>query len=160
MLVKNEQFIALIRKHKADSGRSITAYAELIGRPLGTVKTWIHKGVIKDTYRQKIVDEFPEIFSEEAINDMPSNLVPVPKKSEKVGNMLVLVKTELARIQIQNLTSLLGWFLFEASAEDRNSFRDALEDDWTQFLELTRAMTGETAFEVTKNEGRLDWWKR
>lgn len=160
MLVTNELFIALIRKHKADSGRSISAYAELIGRPLGTVKTWIHKGVIKDTYRQKVVEEFPEIFSGDTIISLPSEVVPVPKKSEKVGNMLVLVKTELARIQIQSLTSILGWFLFEASAEDRNSFRDAMGDDWTQFLELTRAMTGETAFEVTKNEGRLDWWKR
>jgi hypothetical protein len=149
-------FQEAIKEYLKRNDSTIATLAQRIGKSDRTVGDWIRLGIKRDDYRQKIVDEYPWLFNQ---NESGQIAVPVRVSEADTArqNLLVLLKTEHARPALGNLTAILVWFLFKASAEDRNQFRDMLGDDWKQFLELTRAMTNETAFEVTKNEGRLEW---
>ncbi len=128
--------------------------ARLIGKPVNTVGDWVRHGVKRERDRQRIVEAYPQVFGVVATgkSNIPSQLAQPPD----LGFSSIL-KTEMARMVIQNLSALLDWFLFEASKEERNHFRDQLGDDWKHLLELTRAMTNEKAFDVTREEGRLAW---
>jgi hypothetical protein len=63
-------------------------------------------------------------------------------------------KIDQARRHIGELSEILDWFLFSGSIEERNFFRDELGESWKDLLWFTRSMTGETAFEIQKREGR------
>jgi len=69
-------------------------------------------------------------------------------------NISVTGKIDQARRHIGELSEILDWFLFTGSTEERHFFRDELAESWKDLLWLTRAMTGETAFEIQKREGR------
>lgn len=138
---------------------TIAALALKINKSDRTVGDWIRLGIKRDHVRQRIVDEYPWLFERSDDGAQATSVTQTHKSvaDDSRKRMLVLFKTELAHPSILYLSSVLAWFLFDATAEERNEFRDTLGDDWKQFLELTRAMTNETAFEVAKSEGRLEW---
>lgn len=156
----SEQFQEVLRQYLQGENLSVNALARRIGKPRSTVKQWVQSGVSRDKDRLRIISEHPQIFNGEAVGEVTLK-APVPvRKSVQVADthsLLVFMRTEQARSLLLNLRVTLVWFLFKASAEERNTFRDELGDEWSNFLELTRAMTNETAFEITKSEGRLDW---
>lgn len=154
--VTADQFKAAIEKHMRDKNLTLAALARKLGKGESTVGEWRQTGIKRDSTRQQLVAQYPWLFNPDS-----SDSEPVPARVSEADaarqNLLVLMKTEQARPALLNLTAILTWFLFKASADERNQFRDMLGDDWPHFLELTRAMTNETAFEITKQEGRLEW---
>ena len=159
MQITREGFQESLKDYLKENDISISDLARRIGKSDRTVGDWIRLGIKLDSRRQEIITEYPWLFTKE-ISATESPMLPMEKSVSSFDHkVLVLIKTEQAMSTVLYLMANLQWFLFEASAEDRNSFRDSMGDDWKNFLELTRAMTGEMAFEVTRQEGRLDWCK-
>lgn len=159
-ILTSEQFREALKRYLQDENLSVNALARNLGKPRSTVKQWVQSGVSRDKDRLRIISEHPQIFGDEAAGEATLKAPAPVRKSAQVADthaLLVFIKTEQARSLLLNLRTTLVWFLFKASAVERNAFRDELGDEWSNFLELTRAMTNETAFEITKNEGRLDW---
>lgn len=154
----NEEFRAAINSYREREHLSILGLAQKLKKNDSTVGDWVHKGIKRDSYRQRVIEQYPEIFDQHKQEVAVQAVVDLDPTRRH--DLLVLLKTEQALPAVLNLTAILIWFLFKASVEQRNYFRDTLGDDWKHFLELTRAMTGETAFEVTKQEGRLEWCKK
>ncbi|MDP4001817.1 MAG: hypothetical protein Q8P69_02105 [bacterium] len=154
MTLTFEEFRVALQSHLERENINASDLARRIGRPINTVGDWVRHGVKRERDRQRIIETYPHIFRIEATGK--STIPEQPIQSPDLGFSSIL-KTEMARMVIQNLSALLDWFLFEASKEERNHFRDQLGDDWKHLLELSRAMTSETAFDVTKQEGRLAW---
>lgn len=154
MTLTTEEFRIALHNYLGRENINASDLARLIGKPVNTVGDWVRRGVKRERDRQRIVEAYPQVFGVVATGKsiMPSQLTQPPD----LGFSSIL-KTEMARMVIQNLSALLDWFLFEASADERNHFRDQLGDDWKHLLELSRAMTNETAFDVIKQEGRLAW---
>lgn len=154
MTLTTEEFRAALLNYIQSENITAADLARRIGKPINTVGDWVRHGVKRERDRQRIVEAYPQVFGVVATGKsiMPSQLAQPPD----LGFSSIL-KTEMARMVIQNLSALLDWFLFEASVDERNHFRDQLGDDWKHLLELSRAMTSETAFDVTKQEGRLAW---
>ena len=160
-------FQAALRRYLEVNKMNITALARRLGRGESTVGDWVRLGIQRDEHRQKVIEQYPQIFNSSPNSNVRSNReVSIPPAQPAVvldmvdRRLLVLIKTEQVQPAILHISLVLKWFLFKASAEERNRFRDDLGSDWQNFLELTRAMTNETAFEVTKQEGRLEWCQK
>lgn len=151
-----DEFKEAIDRYLTTNKMTIAALAQRLGKGETTVGDWRRGGIKSDEGRQQIIAAHPWLFE-------PGAETPAPptRASGKNGthDTLVLIKTEQARLELLALRSLLIWFLFDASADERHQFRDNLGDEWKHFLELTRAMTNETAFGMANTEGRLEWCK-
>ena len=157
-VLSQEEFKQGIKNYLTEKNLTVAELSVKVNRGRSTVNDWIHTGVKSEEMREKIVSENAWLFSE---GKGEKSLTPSIKSTSVLEpSFLLVLKSELARPLISNLTGTLIWFLFDATAKERDYFRDTLGEDWKNFLELTRAMTGETAFEVTKQEGRLDWYKK
>ena len=154
MTLSDTQFQEAIKNYLKSNSLNIASLARKASLSESTVGDWVRKGVKSEARRKQIVAEYPWLFD----SGVKEERTPLRQLADK--SLLVLIKTEQAHSSVLSLTATLVWFLFKASAEDRDYFRDWLGDDWKNFLELTRAMTGETAFEVTKQEGRLQWFQK
>lgn len=144
----NAVFMEAVRSHCRDKGITIAGLAKSIGIPRGTVSGWANKGVRDDKVRDKLVEQYPQIFG--GGKSVVGNLGAV---LSGVGG--IDFKIEAARFSVGYLSGLLDWFLYTATREERNRFRDELGNQWKHFLELTRGMTSEAAFDVAKSERRL-----
>ncbi|MDP7560930.1 MAG: hypothetical protein QF745_10370 [Planctomycetota bacterium] len=150
-ILSNEKFMSAIRRFMADNNlKGPDALAEKSGIPRGTASHWLYYGIKKESRRAKVVQQYPQIFNPDGVSS----------PSMEGGEILILVKTELARLLITDVNTLLEWFLTKASADDRNRFRDELEESWGVFLELSRAMTSETAYEKAREENRTPWMQK
>lgn len=163
MILSNEEFISILRKKMEDSGLNQSEFARRLGEKRESVLQWRRDGIKRDKVRQRVISAHPELFSSDGIH-ADTELVPVEipkrKKADAIQQMRTAVKTEFARHHVASLENILVWFLFQATSEERNQFRDDLGDAWKEFLSLTRAMTGETALEITKGEGGLQKWEQ
>jgi hypothetical protein len=144
----NAVFMEAVRSHCSSKGISIADLARSINIPRGTVSGWANKGIQNDKAREKIVEKYPQIFG----GGKPA--------AASLGSVLsgagsLDFKIEAARASVGYLSGLLEWFLYIATREERNRFRDELGNQWKHFLELTRGMTSEAAFDVAKSERRL-----
>jgi hypothetical protein len=170
--VTNDQFIEGLRSRFAASGMTQRQFAALLGLPRRTFRVRLQKGIQQDSARQAFADLHPEVFNGADLPavDQTAEFQAEPSKSaalEKPGpapnagrKLQALVKLELGRQNVANLSEILVWFLFKATAEERELFREELGDAWKDFLNLTRAMTGPTAFGIAKEEGRLEKWEQ
>lgn len=154
ILMSLDDFKAAIQNYCHAHNITFKQLGERIGEPRRTVSRWANEGIKTNNVRQRVVEKYPFLFSAEA---QAGIVPPAPTAAPANREILLTVKVEQARPAVLCLSSVLTWFLFSASAEERNRFRDELGDDWQHILELTRAMTGEKAFEVTIREGRLSW---
>lgn len=159
-----EQFVEAVNQYAQKTGVSRNKLAGQIGKPRQTVDDWFKKGIKRKPARDRIIAEYPEIFDGYEPLDQPpvastsTATVEIPHEHTHTftdHEVLALVKTERAHHDISSLTETLQWFLFQATSADRNKFRDSLGETWKYFLELTRAMTGEKAYEIAKQEGRI-----
>jgi hypothetical protein len=146
--MENAAFMEAVRSHCKDKGISIANLARSINKPRGTVSGWANKGVTDEKIRKKIVEQYPQIFGG---GSSPTAILG----SDFSGRDGLDFKIEAARVAVGYLSGLLDWFLYSATREERNRFRDELSNQWKHFLELTRGMTSEAAFDVAKSEGRL-----
>lgn len=156
-LISNEEFKAAIAGYLKEKNLQVTALAAEIGKPRSTVDGWLHKGIAKNGVRQRTAEAYPQIFRAQPGQTAEPPAQKKVVRSRHLQELLSLMKIEQTRSHLLNLRTLLVWFLFEASADDRNQFRDMLGDEWKNFLELTRAMTNEMAFDISRSEGRLEW---
>lgn len=159
--ITDTEFQAAVKGYLRNEHFSIAELSRKVGKGKSTVGDWIRTGIKRDEVRQKIVDQYPWLFnSNESESGLEAVSVPVTGADIARQSLLVLLKTEQARSVILQLRSILAWFLFQASSDDRNQFRDMLGDEWKQFLKLTIAMTNEKAFDLAQKEGELKWNKR
>jgi len=146
--MENTTFMEAVRSHCNAKGISIADLARSINTPRGTVSGWANKGIQNDKAREKIVEKYPQIFGGgQTATASPSMALPSASNSD--------FKIETARLAVGYLSGLLEWYLYTATREERNRFRDELGNQWKHFLELTRGMTSEAAFDVAKSERRL-----
>ncbi len=160
MEITRSDFQDALKAYLKDNDITITALARKVGKDPTSVGDWIRHGIRRDDIRHKIADDHPWLFNREGKLSQKEVIDKPEKRTDPNQSLLSLIKSEQARSGILVLKAILMWFLFEASAEERNQFRDSIGEDWKNFLELTRAMTGETAFEVAKQEGRLEWCQK
>lgn len=137
-----------------------TELARRAGVSRGVAEHWVYDGLKKRSNIDAVVAQYPWLFEHEGsvpeevqAEDAVLKETSAPAVLNSNRNLLVLVKIEQARCNILCLAAILEWFL-GASKEERNLFRDAIGDTWKELLWLTRAMTGETALEIAKQEGR------
>jgi len=165
-VMTSEEFSKAIRDYAKRNDLSIVALAKLIGIPRETVQFWAARGVKREKTRKKIMDNYPMIFSEggDCILTSGSEVVslsatmPVSNQHRPSVNrkddVQVLMRIELGRHGIVALSDTLQWFI-AASPTEREKFRESLGGLWKNFLELTRAMTGERALEIALEERRV-----
>ena len=137
-----------LRSYRDSNSLTTAELARRIGKPDSTVGDWIKHGIKRDDVREEIVQQYPQILGSgsTAAENLGSTL--------STGNSFDF-KIETARLSVGYLSGLLEWFLYTATREERNRFRDELGNQWKHFLELTRGMTSEAAFDVAKSERRL-----
>lgn len=160
-ITSNEDFKAAIKSYIVARGfHGAGELAKELGIPSGTIEDWGYRGLKSEGGRRRIVERHPQLFT--ANGSLPPtkasvspNPIPPREDSHPDRKIVVIVKAEVVRGDVAALTKRLEWFLYQASPEERNQFRDVLGEDWKHFLELCRAMTGETAFEIAKKEGRI-----
>ena len=157
MTMDSAQFQEAIKRYLIENHINGTQLADKVGKPVSTVGDWIRNGIKRERDRKRIIEEFPWLFDSIVQPLVIPDKVPSNHSHQQ---LLVMIKIEQASPALHHLKAILEWFLFHASAQDRDHFRKSFGDDWKNFLELTRAMTGETAFEVTKQEGRLEWCQK
>lgn len=153
-----EEFKAAIQSYLKTHKMSVGQLAKKISRPRTSIEHWYYHGVKREGDRRKIQKQYPWLFNSSS-GEVPSEIPPSPHVPQENAELkfTLAIKTERAHEMILYLTALLEWFLFKATAEERNQFRDALGKNWEHFLGLTRAMTNEKAFEIAKQEGELKW---
>lgn len=148
----NEQFMAAFRSFIKSEGIGIQELANRLNKPLGTVNRWVYLGIKKESWRKKIVDRYPHIFQTSPVTNV------LDKSNDKMTDVLrevvVLIKIEQALMLIVGLSDVLNWFLFEATQDERNRFRDSIPN-WSRIRNMVTAMTNEHTLEVIKNEGGL-----
>lgn len=160
-----QEFAEAIRRYAFENGLTISGLARSIGKPRETVQFWANGKVKNQETRQKIMNDYPTIFCEgnnsiPALNNevrLLSKSVPVPNKNKsfnKQDDIQLLMRIELGRQGIVSLSDTLQWFISASSAE-REKFRESLGGLWKNFLELTRAMTGEHALRIALEERRV-----
>lgn len=156
--ISTAEFQGAITKYLKSEDFSIAKLARKIGKDRTTIGDWIRTGIKRDKVRHKIVKQYPWLFNSSG-NSSAVASVQVSEPDAARQSLLVLLKTEQACLALLQLQSILTWFLFRASPDDRNQFRDMLGDEWKSFLKLTLAMTNEKAFELAQREGELKWNK-
>ncbi len=146
--MENTAFITAVKAYRETKNLTIAAMARELGKGESTIGDWIKKGIGRDDLREKVVAQYPQVFG----SDQPAvaNLGSTPSTGSSFD-----LKIEAARLSVGYLSGLLEWFLYTATREERNRFRDELGNQWKHFLELTRGMTSEAAFDVAKSERRL-----
>jgi hypothetical protein len=147
-VLSNEDFQQKLREYIAENrlGGPV-GLARHLQRPQSTVGDWLYKGVLDDGRRARVIRELPQIF-----NHHEDSFVATGTLS---GSVLARLKVELVQERVSILSGYLEWFLFQASELEREQLRNTLGEKWNHFLELTRAMTSERAFEMAQEEGRL-----
>lgn len=167
----NEDFLRGIRKYVADQQITVAEFARRVNRPYPTVQDWVQNGLRSEYGRRRVAVSYPWLFSSEnsQMKQVLENSSSVsenhkPKQLESQdcsrNSFLSTVKIEMSRHYVLSFTELLRWFVFQATEKERNEFRDELGDGWRDFLSLTRAMTGETALRVTREQGGLTKWEQ
>jgi hypothetical protein len=140
-----------------------------MGQKRENLRNWLKVGIVTEKRREEVVQTYPWLFSSNGSqsNDLPNggeveeqSLPPAAAKPNPARELQIVVKTQFAWRDIACLSEILIWFLFNATREEREQFREDLGDAWKEFLNLTRAMTGETAFRIAKEEGRLQRWEQ
>jgi len=161
-----QEFAEAIRRYASVNNLTISGLAKLIGKPRETVQFWANGKVKSQETRQKIINDYPMIFSEggdsiptsgsEVV--LPSVIMPVSNQHRPVVNrkddVQILMRIELGRHGIVALSDTLQWFI-AASPAEREKFRESLGGLWKNFLDLTRAMTGEHALQIALEERRV-----
>ena len=166
--ITNEQFMADLKRYLTKNEMTQKELAAKVQRAQPTVAGWKQVGLVDDATRRKVVDAYPWLFSSNGSSSDDSSKGEVEEQSSPAAaakanvarGLQASVKTEFARQYVACLGEILAWFLFSATREEREQFRENLGDAWKDFLELTRGMTGETAFEIAKQEGRLEKWEQ
>lgn len=158
VVISNQDFKMTLRSHLEITGQSVGEFAREVGRPRETVRGWFNYGIKNEAVRAKTIAQLGQVFGN--VTQELAQQVSEPKASNSSNNVLVLIKTEQVRMLTENISSLLEWFIKNATREERNAFRVVMGEDWPRFLGLTRAMTNETALKVSIDEGGLDWLKR
>lgn len=158
MELTNDQFKNALRSYLEREKISALELSRRVKKGDSTIGDWLKRGIIRDAIRQQVVDKYPWLFGGVAVIEVLKGTTLV--SNDPLHGILISVKTKHVGLWIESLGDILKWFLFSATAEERNAFRDSLGDDWTNFLELTRALTNEQAFQITLQEGRLDWCKQ
>jgi hypothetical protein len=166
--MNNEQFRDTVKQYLEVNGISQFGLAKRIGVSPQTISNWIQRGCVTDDGRARIVGKYPFLFAiqgqGEQLDDLPlsvsrATLCPLERiAKDSIRPVQTFVKTEFARQHVASLSEILVWFLFKATSEERQQFRDELGEEWRNFLSLTRAMTGELAFKVIEEEGALQKW--
>ena len=146
----NEQFMAALKSYIQSQKLSQSSLARQIGRPRETVQDWVTRGLSIDSRREEIVAQYPHIFSQIGAS--------TDSNSPEI-NIKLIISIELAKVHIAELSKILRSLVFDLTGSEREVFRTRLGESWNDFLNLTRAMTGETALQVTLREGGLDKWK-
>ena len=161
-----EDFKAAIAAYIRQRGyRGPADLAKELARLPATVEDWLYRGPRSRQGRAKIVERYPAIFGRlglggtEGAPFIPEDSPPESPAADKSRALTLAVRVELARMNVVSVSSLLAWFVQEASEEERHSFRAALGEEWQRFIDLTRAMVGEKALEMARSEGRLAWLK-
>ncbi|MFA7216693.1 MAG: hypothetical protein WC095_01775 [Candidatus Paceibacterota bacterium] len=161
-----QEFAEAIRRYASSNGLTIAGLARSIGKPRETVQFWANGKLKNEESRQKIMNDYPMIFSED--NNFTSTsdtegipfsvIMPVSNQHKPAVNrkddVQVLMRIELGRHGIVALSDTLQWFI-AASPTERDKFRESLGGLWRNFLDLTRAMTGERALEIALEERRV-----
>ena len=138
----------VLQEYRKGKRLTVVQMANELGVPKWSLEKWMYYGVIpRQRYRGILEQKFPGIFADEQ-----QQLADVEKAKSVVNSAEVSVNISLARVYIAALGRTFLWFLFEASAEERNQFREKLGEEWNRFFDLCRAMLGEKAFEVVKRE--------
>ena len=126
-----------------------------LGVPESTLNDWINKDIpfkrIRAKYRKILRDKFPEVFEETTAGVSETKVIPSSNLDLKI---------QYSRLLILQISMILESLIFNGSTEKRNYFRASLGKEWLWFIELTRAMVGEKALEVIKEEGRLHLERR
>lgn len=148
-----EEFKAAIQRYLKAQEMTVGELAKKIQRPKKTVEWWYYHGTTEKN-RRKIQEQYPWLF--DLAKETPPEVPPPPLENIQL-RLASFVKTEQAREAVLYLTATLEWFLFKATAKERDQFRDELGKDWVDFLGLTRAMTNEKAFEIAREQGELKW---
>ena len=163
-IASNDAFKAAIKQYiVANNLGGPNELAKEIGRPRKTVEDWYYRGLTSEKGRRQVVERYPQLFSAKntiasgQADVVLSEKAPAPPREDKRPDrkIVTMVKVEVVRGEVAALAKHLEGFLYQATPDERNQFRDALGEEWKRFLELCRAMTGETAFQVAKDEGRL-----
>lgn len=157
MEIRNAQdFAMFLRWYAEKHGLTRTAFAKIVGRPHQTVGHWFIDGIKPEPHREKIMAEFPEIFSESRNMPRPANNhdLLAATSIDHSKQMTLVMKVELGRQGTLILSDILEWFI-NSTPEERHRFREELGEIWKNFLELTRAMTGEQALKMAVQERRV-----
>lgn len=165
MKIQNSaDFSQSIRNYLSKSGLSRKELADKTGCSKHMIMDWLRYGLKTAQKRDEIIKKYPWIFldnlsSDPTVRAEELTLATLPVSPPKVltnpvNEVQVLMKIELGRHGIVVLSDILQWFI-DASADERNRFREELGGIWKNFLELTRAMTGERALELALQERRV-----
>jgi hypothetical protein len=147
-VLSNDDFQDAIRKFiKLHELGGPKGFGKRFGIAIGTIEHWLYKGIVSPTCRARRIASLPEVF------DSSEN---VTETTSSGGSTFVArLKMELVQERVLTLSLHLTWFLFTATEAERDQLREILGDKWSYFIELTRAMTSETAFRMAREEGRL-----
>ncbi len=154
-VLSNDSFSKALRRFREARGFSYKTLSREIKVPRQTLYRWEKEGIAQDSFRQGIIMRFPQVFTpDEGVVES------IIKAAHDYRRELLEIKIDKAKKGLLDITAVLAWFLFRATPEDRNHFRDALGEDWEHLLALTRAMTNEKAFEIARDEGGLNWCQK
>ena len=159
------QFVEKLNQEREKLGLSWSAFARYLEVPQKTLEDWRYRDRLpKEKYQKVINDKFPGFFQDELFMQKTheETIIPIPLPPKSVRARVDInetdfrVKIELVKERVLELSRLLWWFLYEANAEERNKLRTEMDTDWEWFINLTRAMMGESAFTAIENEGSLN----
>lgn len=149
-----------LRQYRKEKKLSTLELAQDLSVPKKTLEEWLYQSATPTgRYREMLEVKFPGIFEEEGAIPFPVAPHP-PAPRATVSEVEAQVKMHLAEHHVRSLAELFQWFLFEATAEERNKFRSHVGRGWEEFTHLAHAMIGEKAFEVIKSEGKLETRRR
>lgn len=151
---EEKSIIERLTEKKDEKGWSWNELSIRLGIRRTTIRDWRIKGNMPNEEHQIVVNAFLE-KQEEQVQIPPIELPSAPDRSrQSVEKVELFTKKEFVKGHISNLSNLFWWFLFRANTEEREELREEIgEDKWTWFLDLARAMTSETAFNVMEKEG-------
>jgi transcriptional regulator with XRE-family HTH domain len=146
-----------LQEYMRKKGLTSRSLAEELGVPLRSLQAWLsgQRTPKKPCHREALEKKFPGIFSGRQFVSSSEEPIAPEEPKPKADKAEVLTNISLARIYIAALEKIFRWFLFEVSAKERNQFREKLGEEWNRFFNFCRAMLGEKAFAVVKEETEL-----
>jgi transcriptional regulator with XRE-family HTH domain len=153
-------------------GISVHQLGRELGIPRGTIGEWVYGASLptKEKYRRLLASQFPGQFPEFEVPLMRGVSPRRDKKQvaitsskqvviqDQPGEVCGVEKLALIYHAQDHMMCLIPDFerlLFQASREMRGEFRARLGRNWERFLDLTRALVSEKAFEVLEKEGQF-----